>query len=163
LKWDWSISRQRHFGVPLPVWYSKRNGEAGKIIVAEPDALPVDPTRQAPPGYPAAQGTRGKARRGTSPTPPGSPHPLPPPPVPRTINGELGLDHEAHRRLFPMALRPQAHDIIRTWAFYTIVKAMHHQNTVPWRNICISGWCLASDGSKMSKSKGTVIDPIKLL
>ena len=62
-----------------------------------------------------------------------------------------------------MALRPQAHEIIRTWAFYTIVKALHHEKTVPWRNIAISGWCLAGDGSKMSKSKGNVVDPIKLL
>ena len=62
-----------------------------------------------------------------------------------------------------MSLRPQAHEIIRTWAFYTIVKALHHQQTIPWETIAISGWCLASDGSKMSKSKGNVIDPVKLL
>jgi valyl-tRNA synthetase len=62
-----------------------------------------------------------------------------------------------------MALRPQAHEIIRTWAFYTIVKALHHEQTVPWRTIAISGWCLASDGSKMSKSRGNVVDPIRLL
>ncbi|HCR64895.1 MAG TPA: valine--tRNA ligase, partial [Oceanicaulis sp.] len=74
----------------------------------------------------------------------------------RSINEDYALDIEAHRRQFPMALRPQAHEIIRTWAFYTIVKALHHENKVPWSNIAISGWCLASDGSKMSKSKGNV-------
>ena len=158
LKWDWSISRQRYFGVPLPVWYSKRQGEEGKIIVPEPDALPVDPTRDVPAGYAADEVTGESDVMDTWATSSVSPQL-----VTRTINGELGLDHEVHRRLFPMALRPQAHDIIRTWAFYTIVKAMHHQNVVPWRDIAISGWCLASDGSKMSKSKGTVIDPIKLL
>ncbi len=158
LKWDWSISRQRHFGVPLPVWYSKRKGEEGRIIVPEPDALPVDPTRQTPAGYSADEVIGESDVMDTWATSSVSPQL-----VTRTINDALGLDHEAHRRLFPMALRPQAHDIIRTWAFYTIVKAMHHQHTVPWRNIAISGWCLASDGSKMSKSKGTVIDPIKLL
>ena len=110
----------------------------------EPGALPVDPTRQTPAGYTADEVIGESDVMDTWATSSVSPQL-----VTRTINDDLGLDHEAHRRLFPMALRPQAHDIIRTWAFYTIVKAMHHQNTVPWRNIAISGWCLASDGSPM--------------
>ena len=158
LKWDWSISRQRHFGVPLPVWYSRRAGEEGKILVADPDQLPVDPTTDLPAGYAADEVERENDVMDTWATSSVSPQL-----VTRTVSDELGLDHEAHSRLFPMSLRPQAHEIIRTWAFYTIVKALHHQNDVPWRTIAISGWCLAGDGEKMSKSKGNVVDPIKLL
>ena len=158
LKWDWSISRQRHFGVPLPVWYSKRKGEEGKILVPAAAQLPVDPMRDLPEGYSAEEVTRETDVMDTWATSSCSPQL-----VTRTINAEFGDDYAAHQRLFPAAMRPQAHEIIRTWAFYTIVKALHHQNVVPWRSISISGWCLASDGSKMSKSKGNIIDPIKLL
>ncbi|MEO1039142.1 MAG: valine--tRNA ligase [Pseudomonadota bacterium] len=158
LKWDWSISRQRHFGVPLPVWYSMREGEEGKILVADPARLPVDPTVDLPEGYAEDEVERERDVMDTWAT-----SSVTPQLVTRTISDELGLDQAAHERLFPMSLRPQAHEIIRTWAFYTIVKALHHQNDVPWRDIAISGWCLAGDGQKMSKSKGNVIDPIKLL
>jgi valyl-tRNA synthetase len=158
LKWDWAISRQRHFGVPFPVWYSKRPGEEGRILVAPPDALPVDPTIDLPKGYAAHEVERETDVMDTWAT-----SSVTPQLVTRTINDSLGLDHAAHRRLFPMALRPQSHEIIRTWAFYTIVKALHHEQTIPWRDIAISGWCLASDGSKMSKSKGDIIDPVRLL
>ncbi len=158
LKWDWSISRQRHFGVPLPVWYSKRPGEEGKILIPSKDQLPVDPTTDLPAGYEAHEVEGERDVMDTWATSSVSPQLNT-----RSINEDYALDIEAHRRQFPMALRPQAHEIIRTWAFYTIVKALHHENKVPWSNIAISGWCLASDGSKMSKSKGNVIDPIKLL
>ncbi|MDJ1407891.1 MAG: class I tRNA ligase family protein, partial [Candidatus Midichloria sp.] len=70
---------------------------------------------------------------------------------------------DRHGKLFPADLRPQAHEIIRTWAFTTIIKSLYHQNTIPWHNIMISGWCLAADKSKMSKSKGNVITPQKLI
>jgi valyl-tRNA synthetase len=73
------------------------------------------------------------------------------------------LRPERHRRLFPNDLRPQSHEIIRTWAFYTIVKALLHENTVPWRHAAISGWVLDPDRKKMSKSKGNVITPMHLL
>jgi len=158
LKWDWSISRQRHFGVPLPVWYSKRPGEEGKIIVASKDELPVDPTLQTPRGYEPHEVEGERDVMDTWATSSVSPQL-----VTRSINKDFALDYDSHARQFPMALRPQAHEIIRTWAFYTIVKALHHENTIPWSDIAISGWCLAGDGSKMSKSKGNVIDPIKLL
>jgi len=161
LKWDWSISRQRHFGVPLPVWYSKRPGEEGKVIVPSKDQLPVDPTTDLPAGYEAHEVEGERDVMDTWATSSVSPQLNT-----RAINDEFALNDAAlanHKRQFPMALRPQAHEIIRTWAFYTIVKALHHENAVPWTDIAISGWCLASDGSKMSKSKGNVIDPIKLL
>ena len=73
------------------------------------------------------------------------------------------LRPERHRRLFPMDLRPQSHEIIRTWAFYTIVKALLHENAVPWRHAAISGWVLDPDRKKMSKSKGNVLTPMHLL
>ena len=158
LKWDWLISRQRHFGVPLPVWYSKRAGEEGKLIVPGADELPIDPMTDLPKGYEAHEVEPERDVMDTWATSSVSPQLNT-----RAINEDYALDIESHRRQFPMALRPQAHEIIRTWAFYTIVKALHHQNTVPWKNIAISGWCLAGDGSKMSKSKGNVVDPIKLL
>lgn len=158
LKWDWLISRQRHFGVPIPVWYSKRAGEEGQIIVPEKDELPVDPTSYIPRGYEAHEVEGERDVMDTWATSSVSPQLNT-----RSINEDFALDYEVHARQFPMALRPQAHEIIRTWAFYTIVKALHHENKVPWTDIAISGWCLASNGEKMSKSKGNVIDPIKLL
>ncbi|HEX8125713.1 MAG TPA: valine--tRNA ligase [Allosphingosinicella sp.] len=158
LKWDWSISRQRHFGVPLPVWYSKRAGEEGRVILPSAAQLPVDPTVDLPEGYTAEEVEGERDVLDTWATSSVTPQMLT-----RTVNEKYGYDQTTHQRLFPMAMRPQAHEIIRTWAFYTIVKALHHQDSVPWRDICISGWCLAGDGSKMSKSKGNVIDPIRLL
>ena len=158
LKWDWAISRQRHFGVPLPIWYSKRPGEEGKVLVPTADQLPVNPLTDLPEGYSKDEVTPEKDVFDTWATSSVSPQL-----VTRAVSPERGYDPELHKRLFPMSMRPQAHEIIRTWAFYTIVKALHHQQDVPWRDICISGWCLASDGSKMSKSKGNIIDPVKLL
>ena len=161
LRWDWLISRQRHFGVPIPVWYSKRPGEEGKLLLPSKDQLPVDPATDLPEGYSADEVEGERDVMDTWATSSVSPQLNT-----RAINEDYALNdaaRAAHRRQFPMALRPQAHEIIRTWAFYTIVKALHHENTVPWRNIAISGWCLAGDGSKMSKSRGNVVDPIKLL
>lgn len=158
LRWDWAVSRQRHFGVPLPVWYSKRPSEEGKIILPSTTQLPIDPLIDLPDGYSEDEVTPERDVFDTWATSSVSPQL-----VTRTISAEYGYNHDLHDRVFPMAMRPQAHEIIRTWAFYTIVKSLHHQDVVPWRDICISGWCLAADGSKMSKSKGNIIDPVKLL
>jgi valyl-tRNA synthetase len=79
------------------------------------------------------------------------------------INDEFFVDLEKHKNLFPFDLRPQAHEILRTWAFYTILKSHLHENTIPWKNIMISGWCLAEDKTKMSKSKGNIISPLSLI
>jgi valyl-tRNA synthetase len=126
LKWDWSISRQRHFGVPLPVWYSKREGEEGKVIVPSADELPVDPTQDLPKGY-----REDEVERETDVMDTWATSSVTPQLVTRSINDELGLDLDAHRRLFPMAMRPQAHEIIRTWAFYTVVKSELHFGRLP--------------------------------
>jgi valyl-tRNA synthetase len=79
------------------------------------------------------------------------------------ISSHWRVDPERHPTLFPADLRPQAHDIIRTWAFYTIAKALLHENSVPWHHAAISGWVLDPDRKKMSKSKGNVVTPLPLI
>ncbi|MEK6734504.1 MAG: class I tRNA ligase family protein, partial [Pseudomonadota bacterium] len=81
----------------------------------------------------------------------------------RAINDKYFIDHERHEKLFPADLRPQAHEIIRTWSFYTIAKSYLHEKSIPWKNLMISGWCLAADKTKMSKSKGNIVTPVDLI
>ncbi|HEY7513482.1 MAG TPA: valine--tRNA ligase, partial [Vicinamibacteria bacterium] len=162
LNLDWCISRQRFFGVPFPVWYpvdAQGRNAFDEPILADAKSLPVDPVAEVPPGYTEAQRGKPGGFRGdadifdtwfTSSL------------SPQIVTGWTGSP-ERHRRLFPMDLRPQSHEIIRTWAFYTIVKALLHENTIPWRNVAISGWVLDPDRKKMSKSKGNVITPMHLL
>jgi valyl-tRNA synthetase len=149
LGWDWGISRQRHFGIPFPLWYEK---DTGNIIVAKPEDLPIDPLESTPSWYPHPENL-----------------------IPETdvmdtwatssVTPQIALDWkgEAQPTNIPMSIRMQAHDIIRTWAFYTIVKSYHHHNTVPWKHIMVSGFVLDPKGKKMSKSKGNTIDPIALV
>jgi len=158
LSWDWCISRQRYFGVPFPVWYSKRTGEEGKIILPSPADLPVNPLVDLPKGYTRDEVTGEADVMDTWATSSISPQLSS-----KAISKEYALDYDRHTKLFPADLRPQAHEIIRTWAFYTIVKAHLHEDEIPWKNLMISGWCLASDKSKMSKSKGNVITPVDLI
>jgi valyl-tRNA synthetase len=162
LQMDWCISRQRYFGVPFPVWYpllADGRPDHSRPLLAEEARLPVDPVAEAPPGYEESQ----RGRPGgfvaeadifdtwfTSSL------------TPQIATGWLGSP-ERHRRLFPMDLRPQSHEIIRTWAFYTIAKAWLHEETIPWRHVAISGWVLDPDRKKMSKSKGNVVTPMHLL
>ncbi|MFT3775761.1 MAG: valine--tRNA ligase [Minicystis sp.] len=162
LNQDWCVSRQRYFGVQIPVWYPlDSNGEPvyDKPIVATAEQMPVDPTIDVPPGYEAAQrgqpgGFMGEADVfdtwfTSSLTP--------------QIGSQWVLDLDRHKKLFPADVRPQSHEIIRTWAFYTIVKAMLHDGTIPWKHVLVSGWILDPDRKKMSKSKGNVITPVHLL
>jgi len=162
LSLDWCLSRQRYFGVPIPVWYpldDRGRPDYEKVIVAGYERLPVDPTVDVPPGYDPAQRGQPGGFVGdpdifdtwftSSLTP--------------QISSHWGEDPERHARLFPADVRPQGHDIIRTWAFYTIAKALLHEDTVPWHNAMISGWILDPDRKKMSKSKGNVMTPMPLL
>lgn len=158
LQWDWCISRQRFFGVAFPVWYSKRVGEEGKILVADVDQLPCDPAVDLPKGYSRDEVTPETDIMDTWATSSISPQLSS-----KGISNEISFDKARHEKLFPADLRPQAHEIIRTWAFYTLVKATLHQNSIPWKNLMISGWCLASDKTKMSKSKGNVVTPTSMI
>jgi len=158
LQWDWCISRQRFFGVAFPVWYSKRAGEEGKILVAEIDQLPCDPNVDLPRGYSLEEVIAETDIMDTWATSSISPQLSS-----KGISSEISFDKQRHEKLFPADLRPQAHEIIRTWAFYTIVKSALHQNSIPWKNLMISGWCLAADKTKMSKSKGNVVTPTSLI
>lgn len=158
LAWDWCISRQRYFGVPFPVWYSRRTGEEGKPIFATVNQLPVDPLKELPIGY-----SRDEVEADFDVMDTWATSSISPQLSTYGISENIAVDLDRHRKLFPVDLRPQAHEILRTWAFYTILKAYLHQNTLPWKNIMISGWCLAEDRSKMSKSKGNIVVPSDLL
>ncbi len=162
LQLDWCISRQRYFGVPFPVWYPLREDgsrDYSRPILAEEDALPVDPVTDVPAGY--GEGQRDQPGGFTA-----------EPDIfdtwftssltPQIATRWFGAP-DRHRRLFPMDLRPQSHEIIRTWAFYTIAKAWLHEQTIPWKHVAISGWVLDPDRKKMSKSKGNVVTPVHLL
>jgi valyl-tRNA synthetase len=162
LNLDWCISRQRYFGVPFPVWYAvdaEGRTDLARPIVADEAALPVDPMTDVPPGFePGQRDQPGGFRAESDVFDTWFTSSLTP-----QIASRWMLAPERHRRLFPMDLRPQSHEIIRTWAFYTIVKALLHEGTIPWRHVAISGWVLDPDRKKMSKSKGNVITPMHLL
>jgi valyl-tRNA synthetase len=150
LGWDWCISRQRYFGVPFPAWYCDACGE---ILLADVAALPVDPSEQAPDRPCACGGTRFSPDQDVMDT--WATSALTPQIVGRWSPNPAPASPGLYEQLFPMSLRPQAHEIIRTWAFYTIVKSHYHFNRLPWQTVAISGWGLAPAGSgKISKSRG---------
>lgn len=142
LNWDWIISRQRSYGVPFPVFYD----EDGGVVLADESDLPIDPLSPPKKYAGLTPETDVLDTWATS-----------------SLTPQIVLDWANTDEFSSMSLRLQAHDIIRTWAFYTITKAHHHHGSTPWEDIVISGHGLDSKGRKMSKSKGNVVDPNEMM
>jgi len=156
LKWDWCISRQRYYGVPFPLWYCRG---CGAPLVAPREILPVDPTQTPPPAGSRCAACGGEDFVGeqdvmdtwmtSSLTP--------------LINSLWAFDDPRHQQIYPMDVRVQAFEIIRTWLFYTTVKSQHHTDSLPWKQVMISGWGLDEKGKKMSKRAGNFVDPMTVI
>jgi len=155
LQWDWCISRQRYFGVPFPVWYCKK---CGKEILADYEQLPVDPLRDKPNKKCECGSTEFEPEKDVMDT--WATSALTP-----LINAcwDKGIKHKRFKMLYPMSLRPNAHDIITFWDFNTIVMGLFHTGKPPFKNIMISGHGLDRHGRKMSKSRGNVVLPLDMM
>ena len=152
---DWCISRQRYFGVPIPAWYC---AECGEVILADESELPCNPLVSKPKNACSKCGSHNvipekdvfDTWQTSSITP--------------LINARWAEEKNLMDKIYPMGLRPNAHDIIRTWDFYTIVKSFYHTESLPWDNVMISGFVMADKDNKISKSKGNAkFSPTDLL
>lgn len=151
LQWDWSLSRQRHYGVPIPVWYCSK---CDQEVLADEKQLPVDPLADKPLVKKCPNPKCGHDKF------------IPEKDVLDTwatssLTPQItaSLFPKVFNKLYPMTIRPQAHDIISFWLFNTVVKSYLHEKKAPWKEIMISGWVLDPLGEKMSKSKGNIIEP----
>ncbi len=144
LGWNWCISRQRYFGIPFPVWYCK---DCGKVMLADEKDLPVDPLKDKPKKPCSCGCTEFIGESDVMDTWATSSLT---PQISTDLETGLGLDDS----MVPMNLRPNAHDNIRVWDFYTITKSLYHFGKLPWKDLMISGYVTSSDGSKLAKSKG---------